>query len=438
MAQSGYTPILIYGSGTPGNTPSAGNLTSSSAGAELAINYADGKLYYKDSGGVVQVIATKGAGTIGGSNTQVQYNNGGALAGSSNLTFDGTGVGIGASVGAPSRVFIGGTHPSSGAQTLAVRMGGTFPSTTTGTAAAFLSRPVTEAASYTLSDLIHFWAHPDTFGAGSTVTNQFGFYADNTLTAATNNYGFYSAIASGSGRYNFFAAGTANNYFAGNVGIGVGPTEKLNVRDTASGGSAVVRIINSGSPVTNNKCLISFDTDDAGLGVRDAQIYAINGGTNNVSLVFATANGSTPAEAMRLTSAGRLGIGTSSPSQALQVVGSAVVSGTMFMSDDQRVQWGTSSSAYIVGKQGGSGTGLVKIGANGDIVHILASGNVGINEAAPDYVLDVNGSFGFTPGSSVTPVDNGDVVIEATNNTTLTFKLKGSDGTVRTGTITLS
>lgn len=68
----------------------------------------------------------------------------------------------------------------------------------------------------------------------------------------------------------------------------------------------------------------------------------------------------------------------------------------------------------------------------------VANNRVGINESSPDYSLDVGGDFGFNPGSSVTPVDNGDVVIEATNNTTLTFKLKGSDGTVRTGTLTLS
>ena len=43
-----------------------------------------------------------------------------------------------------------------------------------------------------------------------------------------------------------------------------------------------------------------------------------------------------------------------------------------------------------------------------------------------------------TPSSSVTPSGNGQLVVEATNDTTLTFKLKGSDGTVRTGTITLS
>jgi len=63
MSQSGYTPILIYASGTTGNTPSAANLTSGSTGAELAINYYDGKLFYKDNSGNVQVLASK-AGNI--------------------------------------------------------------------------------------------------------------------------------------------------------------------------------------------------------------------------------------------------------------------------------------------------------------------------------------------------------------------------------------
>lgn len=54
MAQTGYTPIQLYNSSTPSAAPTAGNL----AAGELAINTADGKLFYKDSGGVVQVIAT--------------------------------------------------------------------------------------------------------------------------------------------------------------------------------------------------------------------------------------------------------------------------------------------------------------------------------------------------------------------------------------------
>jgi hypothetical protein len=86
MAQSGYTPIQLYYSTTLSAVPVNTNLVD----GELAINTNDGKLFYKDSSGVVQVIATKGSGTIGGTNTQVQYNNSGALAGSSNFTFNGT------------------------------------------------------------------------------------------------------------------------------------------------------------------------------------------------------------------------------------------------------------------------------------------------------------------------------------------------------------
>jgi hypothetical protein len=84
MAATNYTPIQLYYSTTASAAPTSGNLAS----GELAINITDGKLYYKDNGGVVQVIATKGAGTIGGSTTQIQYNNAGALAGNAAMTFN--------------------------------------------------------------------------------------------------------------------------------------------------------------------------------------------------------------------------------------------------------------------------------------------------------------------------------------------------------------
>jgi len=57
MAQSGATPILLYGSVTPGAEPQASNLeTSSTRGVEIAVNAADGVIYYKDTNGVVQGI----------------------------------------------------------------------------------------------------------------------------------------------------------------------------------------------------------------------------------------------------------------------------------------------------------------------------------------------------------------------------------------------
>jgi hypothetical protein len=53
MAQSGFTPILTYASNTPAAVPSAGNLTNSANGSELAVNTNDKRLFTKDGGGAV-------------------------------------------------------------------------------------------------------------------------------------------------------------------------------------------------------------------------------------------------------------------------------------------------------------------------------------------------------------------------------------------------
>lgn len=100
----------------------------------------------------------------------------------------------------------------------------------TSTAGLFNSTFSTAASAFTLTNVSHFAAGQGTIGAGSAITNQYGFNATSSLTGATNNYGFYGNIASGTGRYNFYAAGTANNYFAGNVGVGVtSPGYKVDV-----------------------------------------------------------------------------------------------------------------------------------------------------------------------------------------------------------------
>lgn len=103
--------------------------------------------------------------------------------------------------------------------------------------------------------------------------------------------------------------------------------------------------------------------------------------------------------------------------------------------------------------------GTVALGVNGCRVSIPAAGQMalstsnftGLIEAVridnnqrvgigtiPDYQLDVTGAIGFSPGASVTPVANGDVVFEFTSNTTFTIRAKGSDGTVRSVALTLA
>jgi len=110
MAQTNYTPISLYYSTTASAVPTAANLVP----GELAINTNDGKLYYEDSSGVVRVLATKSTGTIGGSTTQVQYNSSGSLAGSANLTFDGTNLTTGGSETASRFIPTGSTVATNG------------------------------------------------------------------------------------------------------------------------------------------------------------------------------------------------------------------------------------------------------------------------------------------------------------------------------------
>jgi hypothetical protein len=82
------------------------------------------------------------------------------------------------------------------------------------------TRASTAAASFTLGSITHYNIDQLAFGAGSTVTNQIGFLVNSSMTGATNNYGFYGNIASGTNRWNIYMAGTAANYLAGVLNIG--------------------------------------------------------------------------------------------------------------------------------------------------------------------------------------------------------------------------
>lgn len=96
MAQSGYTPIKLYYSTTASAVPVAGNL----ADGELAININDGKLYYKDSGGVVKLLASNAITTpvlsfqtsLGGLTPSTATTGVVTLAGTLNTTSGGTGL----------------------------------------------------------------------------------------------------------------------------------------------------------------------------------------------------------------------------------------------------------------------------------------------------------------------------------------------------------
>jgi hypothetical protein len=115
----------------------------------------------------------------------------------------------------------------------------------------------TAASAFTLSSYRHYTATQATLGVGSSVTNQFGFNVENTLTGATNNYGFYGDIAAATGRWNLYMNGTADNYLAGSLGIGSTSLSGYTIRiaKTITGSATSRAIFNAGtvqSDVTSN------------------------------------------------------------------------------------------------------------------------------------------------------------------------------------------
>jgi hypothetical protein len=153
-------------------------------------------------------------------------------------------VGIGGTAGTNTKTQISGSFPvaSGNANSNGLTNNLEVPSAITGSAHYFRCVP-SIAASTATSNVLGFWAQNATLGAGASLTNQYGFVVD-PLTSGTNNYGFYSDIASGSNRWNFYAAGTAQNYFAGDTGVGRAPvsTVRLTVRGpgTTSGGYSII------------------------------------------------------------------------------------------------------------------------------------------------------------------------------------------------------
>ena len=116
-----------------------------------------------------------------------------------------------------------------------IQSSGAIQSDVTNNAYYFQSVSSTQATTFSLPRLYHYQATQGTFGAGSSIDSQYGFMAEATLTGATNNYGFFGNIASGTGRWNLYMNGSAANFLAGNLGIGITtPAGNLDVYNATS------------------------------------------------------------------------------------------------------------------------------------------------------------------------------------------------------------
>lgn len=188
----------------------------------------------------------------------------------------------------------------------------------------------------------------------------------------------------------------------GNVGIGtLSPTTRLQVNGDASimsannssaGRSSYMRFANTADSTT-----AYFGLDGGGL-IGSENGATLVGSSSGKSILFAPAL----TEKMRITSTGRVGIGTSNPSANLQVLQEVYVIG------------GTNPRTVIGDTTGNGSWGATKwdtFKGTFQIIHssyntetgsliVSSSGNIGIKTTTPGtYALNVNGTF-YSAGSS--------------------------------------
>jgi hypothetical protein len=246
MAQAGYTPILIYASGTATNIPTAGNLISGSSGAELAINYADGKLYYKDGSGNVKLLSIGyGSSSVTPTNGGVQYGTGTALA----LTAAGSSGQILRSNGAAAPTWA--DLSTLGVNTISFGTTGLTPNSAT-------------AGAVTV--------------AGTLATTNGG----TGLTSFTSGQVFYASSSSAVGQSsNLQFSGTDLTVYGITVGRGAGAVST----NTAVGASALgANTTGSNNTSVGNQSLFQNTTATDNIAVGNLAGYGITSGGFNISI----------------------------------------------------------------------------------------------------------------------------------------------------------
>jgi hypothetical protein len=224
------------------------------------------------------------------------------------------GVGIGATTLAAYSLRVS-KNITGGTSAFAIASDGVVQSDVTSTFINFRSLPSTAAAAFTLTSLYHFTATQGTLGAGSAITNQYGYWVSTSLTNATNNYAFYSDLGAGTNRWNLYMAGTAANYMAGDTSIGTTTGGyKLNVNGTIFSSKVTNNAAISNSPADASLLLYAPTTTNYYGGIIGwaegnlaASISAYDDGTGGaLGLSFSAGNATTLSERLRIKSTGQV------------------------------------------------------------------------------------------------------------------------------------
>jgi hypothetical protein len=392
---TGTAGAFVVNGGALG-TPSSGTVTNLTGTASININGTVGAT--TASTGAFTTLSSTGNTTLGDATTDT-------------VTVNGY-MGVGGAATADRSINILGTSTATNTVQEGIRSAFTANSTATAAVRGFVSVPTTQAAAFTVSNMAGFWAATPSLGAGSAVTNLHGIYIANQ-TGGTNNYGITSLVSSGTDKWNIYASGTAANYLAGQLQLGDG---------------------SAAAPALSN-----FGDDNTGIFFPAADTIAFTeGGT----------------EAMRIDSSGNVGIGTTAPTQKLEVAAPINTNSYVKIS-------ATGTGASFLGLSAGSATNelatnnggdfvITSAGVAGDVfkmVHagavtstmVLTGGNVGIGTTSPTTALTLgtsqtatvqNGGSNSAPAYAITSGALGINGITAPAANTLAF-VTGSGERVR-------
>ena len=256
-------------------------------------------------------------------------------------------------------------------------------------------------ASGAVPALNHFFIQNGTFN--STVTSQYGVNVS-SLSNASNNYGVYTngvgagatsgthigvrvgdvgsasttlsagistAVSSGTNKWNIYAIGTANNYFAGNVGIGTtAPSATTHIANAGGTGNL---LLNTTDVTSNKGGILRFG------GTTTAHFASIEGGlvasasntTGYLTINTRAATGDASlTERLRIDSSGQVGIGlttTARNNTRLQIVDGIGFPATQVASSDANTlddyEEGTFTPTIVGTSTAGTGTYTIQIGS---------------------------------------------------------------------------
>ena len=256
------------------------------------------------------------------------------------------------------------------------------------------------------------------FSAGTT-----GFTPSTATTGAVTLAGTLATTNGGTGLTSFtsggvvyassssaLATGSALTFDGTNLGVGTSsPQAKLEVKD------GYARIYHAAASDLAGYG-IEFSTNGGGTDTTIASIIPEQTGSSvrTGALVFYTANAGAPSEKMRLTNAGSLGIGTSSPATTLQLNGSAAfgnVNGTGTVANGWSVSNTSASNSFYFAQDNSTGnnfntgtaygpviwtnaSSMTFVTDSGSNVMKYSSGNLGIGTSSPSAKLEVSGALG--------------------------------------------